>query len=196
LKRNASIRYGVNLNRATMSTTAFIYMISTDEFQNKARVTVPLSINYSNLPVANLELQKNIAQNVLGLSELELYDARYWSQDEAGNITSAPYLPINKVILADTDNDNNPAVQDFANGITTESLLSGLLPEMGTGVIGNFAAGMRGPIAYTTVDPGLNPPTLTVWGVMRGFPRRFRVQANGVLTVGQFTDTIAVGEPF
>lgn len=196
VKRNASVRYGMNYNRGTMSTSAFIYMISTTEFQNKARTTLPLYINYANLPLAHLSLQRDIARNILGLDELDLYDARFWSQDASGNLTSAPYLPINKVILDSTDNDDNPAVQDFANGITTESMISGLLPNTGAGVIGSFQRGVRGPIAYTTVDPALNPPNLTIWGVMRGFPRRFRLQANAVMTVGQFTDNIPVSDPF
>jgi hypothetical protein len=192
----ASTRYGAKFNRATMSTQAFRYMINTAKFQTMARVTVPLLFNYGSRPQADITYQKTVAQNILGLDELELYDARYWSQDEAGNLNSAPYLPINKVILSSTSNDNNPGVQDFANGITAESMLSGLLPNSGTGVIGNFAAGMRGPIAYTSCDPALNPPTLTVWGVMRGFPRRFMLQASAVMTVGTFADSIAIGEPF
>jgi hypothetical protein len=197
LKRLASVRYGAMFDRMTMSTQAFLYMIATAEFQAKARTTLPLFINYTNIPQANTEFQKNIATSILGLKELELYDARYWSVDSAGQITSAPYLPTNKVILADSGNDNNAAVQDFANGVTTESTLSGLLPNTGTGVIGGFGAGRRGPVPYASIPPDLNPPQLRLWCVMRGFPRRFRLQASSVLTVGSFVDTaIPVGEPF
>jgi Phage major capsid protein E len=196
LKRNATVRYGRTFNRVWMSTSAFIFMISTAEFQAKARTTLPLFINYTNIPQGNLDFQRNIAQNILGLDELILYDARFWSQDEAGTQTSAPYLPINKVILDSTMNDNNPAVQDWANGVVTESLVSGLLPNTGAGIIGNFQPGMRGPVAYTSVPADMNPPNVTVFGVMRGFPRRFMLQASAVLTVGQFTDQIPVTEPF
>lgn len=197
LKRTASVRYGAMFDRATMSTQAFLYMIATAEFQAKARTTLPLFINYTNIPAANTEFQKNIATSILGLKELELYDARYWSVDSAGQQTSSPYLPTNKVILANTANDNNAAVQDFANGITTESTLSGLLPNTGTGVIGGFGAGRRGPVPYASIPPDLNPPQLRLWCVMRGFPRRFRLQASAVLTVGSFVDTaIPVGEPY
>ncbi len=121
LKREASVRYGATYDRMWMSTTAFNLMISTTNYQNMARTTVPLAINFNAFPLANIPLQKDIATNVLGLKEIKLYDARYWSQDQTGNITSAPYLPINKVILDSIQNDNNPQVQDFANGITTES---------------------------------------------------------------------------
>lgn len=196
LKRNASVRYGMMYNRMWMSTSAFMYMISTNEFQAKARTTLPLFINYTNIPQADLNFQRNIATNVLGLDELRLYDARFWSQSASGEQTSAPFLPINKVILDSTTNDNNTAVQDFANAVVTESMLSSLLPNSGTGVIGRFGAGMRGPVAYTTVPVDMNPPNMTVWGVMRGFPRRFRFQANAVLTVGAFSDQIPPIELF
>ena len=195
LKRNASIRYGANYDRLTLSTTAFLLMIATQEYQNKARTTLPLYINLANLPQANINQQRTIAENILGCA-IEFYDARYWSQDATGNLTSAPYLPINRVILSETANDNNAAVQDFANGVTTESMLAGLLPNTGPGVIGSFESGMRGPIAYSTVSPSLNPPNVTVWGVMRGFPRRYRLQANGVLNIGTFADAIPITEPF
>lgn len=195
VKRNAAVRYGANYDRITMSTTAFLLMIATSEYQNKARTTLPLFINLASLPQANITQQRTIAENITGC-EIELYDARFWSQDAAGNLGSAPYLPINRVILSEKANDNNASVQDFANGVTTESMLAGVLPNTGTGVLGNFMQGMRGPIAYTTVNPNLNPPNLTVWGVMRGFPRRYRLQANAVLTIGTFADAIPIMEPF
>lgn len=198
LKRLASVRYGATYDRMTMSTQAFIYMISCTEFQNKARTFLAPNVSYVNLPLANTQQQKAIAEAILGI-EIEFYDARFWSMDSAGNLTSAPYLPTNKVILTSKNNDNNPAIQDFANGVTTESMLSSLLPNNGQagGILGSFNQGTRGPIAYTTVDPALNPPDVTVWGVMRGFPRRFVLQASAVLTVGTFVDTtIPVGEPF
>lgn len=196
LKRQAAVRYGESYDRVTMSTSAFMYMIATTEFQNKARTTIPLTINFANVPQANLMFQQNIATNILGL-EVELYDARFWSQAADGSTASAPYLPINKVILTNKSNDNNPGVQDFANGVVTESIVSGFLPNGGTGgVIGRIPAGARGPVAYVSVPPDLNAPNLTMWAVSRGFPRRFRLQASALLTVGTFGDTIAVGEPF
>ncbi|MDE2103355.1 MAG: hypothetical protein KGL39_39305, partial [Patescibacteria group bacterium] len=195
-KREASVRYGATYDRMTMSTQAFIYMISTQEFQAKARTFLAPNVSYVNLPLANTDQQRKIAEAITGM-DIEFYDARFWSKDSAGNDTSAPYLPINKVILTSKQDDNDASVQDFANGITTESLLSGLLPNAGSGIIGQFTEGVRGPIAYTSVNPDLNPPNVTIWGVARGFPRRFRLQASAVLTVGTFVDTtIPIGEPF
>jgi hypothetical protein len=195
LKRNASVRWGKMYNRLIMSTSAFMLMIATTEFQNKARTTLPLFINYTNIPQGNLNFQQDIAKNILGIDALELYDSRYWSQDAEGNIQSAPYLPINKVILDSTENDNNRAVQDFSDGVVTESRLMNLLPSAGTGIVGgSIGAGQRGPVAYATVPHDMNPPNLTIWGVSRGWPRRFEQPANAVLTVGTFVDSIPITE--
>lgn len=193
-RRLGRVRYGGDFNRATMSTQAFMYMIATTEFQNKARAFLAPNVSYTNLTLADLEAQRMIAGNILGM-EIELYDARYWQQGTDGTLTSTPYLPIVKVILSNTADDNDPTCCDFANAITTESIVSGLMPmsEMMGGTLGGPT---RGPISYATCPTDMNPPQITYWGVARGFPRKHRLQCNAVLTVGSFTDTIAVGAPF
>jgi hypothetical protein len=35
-----------------------------------------------------------------------------------------------------------------------------------------------------------------MWGVARAFPRKYRLQANAVLTVGAFADPIPFSVPF
>jgi hypothetical protein len=194
LRRNASVRYGKVYDRLTMSTSAFLLMIATAEFQAKARTTLPLFINYTNIPAGNMEFQENVAKNILGLKQLVLYDARYWSQDASGQITSAPYLPLNKVILDAVTNDGNKAVHDFSDGVVTESVLSALLPNSGVGVIGGMGMGQRGPVCYASVPHDLNPPNLTIWGVRRGWPRKYEQQANAVLTIGTVVDSIPITE--
>jgi hypothetical protein len=37
---------------------------------------------------------------------------------------------------------------------------------------------------------------LTYWGVARGFPRKKRLSATAVLTVGAFSDPISLGPPY
>jgi hypothetical protein len=194
LKRNASVRWGKVFNRATMSTSAFLTMIATTEFQNKARTSLPLFINYTNIPTANQDFQENIARNILGLKELVLYDARYWTQDATGQNSSAPYLPLNKVILDSTENDGNKTIHDFSDGIVTESVLSALLPNSGVGVIGSMGMGQRGPVCYASVPHDMNPPNLSIWGVRRGFPRKFQQPANAVITIGNITEAIPITE--
>jgi hypothetical protein len=192
VRRTARVRYGQEYNRATMSTSAFMYMIATTEYQAKARTFLAPNVSFVNLNTADLTTQQNLAANVLGM-EIEIYDARYWSQGLDGNIGSAALLPIAKVLLSNSGDDNDPTAYDFANGITTESIVSGLAPG---DMVGSIGGPTRGPIAYATVPGDLNPPQVSYWGVARGFPRKYRLQSTAVLTVGTFADTVAVGPPF
>lgn len=193
LKRYGAVRYGIEYDRMIMSTAAFDYMISTTEFQNHARFILPPGLSPSILPIQDIGYMKNLATTALGLREIELYDARYWSQSDTGVLASTPYLPITKVILESTQNDNDPMITDFANGVCTESIVSSLTP---TNMIGQFAGPVRGPIAYATAPDDLNPPNIRYWGVARGFPRKHLLQAHAVLTVGSFTDPIPTTDPF
>jgi len=189
----ARTRYGQDYNRATMSTQAFRYMIATTEFQNKAKVFFPSGITFTNLSTSDLASMTNLAQNVLGM-QIELYDSRYWSQGADGALTSTPYLPIVKVVLSNSGDDNDPTAFDFANGVTTESQVSSFAP---SSAIGDLGGPTRGPIAYATLaNVNLNPPQVQMWGVARGFPRKFRLQSTAVLTVGSFSDTIDPTAPF
>jgi hypothetical protein len=190
--RTARVRYGQVFNRMTMSTQAFMYMIATTEFQNKARLYLAPNVSFVNLSTADLTAMVNLAQNVLG-KQIELYDARYWTQNPDGTLGSAPFLPIAKVVLSNSGDDNDPTAMDFANAITTESIVSGLAPSE---MVGGIGGPTRGPISYATVPSDLNPPQITYWAVARGFPRKHRLQSTAVLTVGTFADTIAVGPPF
>jgi hypothetical protein len=192
LRLRARVRYGQDYNRISMSTQAFMYMIATAEFQAKARVFLAPNVSFTNLTLSDLEAQRAIAGNILGMT-LELYDARYWQQGVDGTLSSTPYLPIVKVVLSSTQDDNDPTCSDFANGVTTESIVSGIAP---TEMVGGIGGPTRGPISYATVPGDLNPPNVTYWAVARGFPRKHRLQSTAVLTVGTFSDTIAVGPPF
>lgn len=193
LKRTASVLYGENYTRITMSTAAFNYMIATTEFQNKARYYLPAGLSAAQLPTQSTEGMMPIALKVLGVGDIELYDDRYWSQDASGVLTSFPFLPITKVVLDNPADDGDATAKDFANGVVTESIVGSMAP---TNVIGSFGGPARGPLAYATANPTLNPPNITHWGVSRGFPRKHRLYCNAVLTVGTFTDPIPVTETF
>lgn len=193
----ARIRYGVVYNRLTMSTAAFRNMINTTEFQTKAKLWIPQTLTYGNLAEKNLQAQASLAEATLGM-KIEFYDARYWSQTlTTGAIASAPFWPVNKINLSMTSNDNNPLVQDWANGITTESLVASMFGGQTNklGIIGSFAGGTRGPVGYATAE-GMNPPNMSMWNVARGWPRKHLLFANAVLDVGSTTDSVAVTEPF
>lgn len=188
-KRLAQIRYGVSYDRITMSTQAFLYMIATTEFQAKAALWLPSGISWTNMATANTEAMLGLAEKTLGMT-IEIYDARYWYQTGAGAVTSAPFLPIVKVVLSSTQDDNDATAADFANGVVTESIVGALAP---TSIVGGLGGAQRGPLSYATATD--NPPQVQFWGVARGFPRLHRKQMSACLTVGSFSDTIAATEP-
>lgn len=195
-KEIGKIRYGIEYDRLTLPQSAFREMIQCVEFQNSARLFLAPNVSFVNLTIQNDEQMKNLAQNVLGLRVIETYDSRSWSQDEAGNISSNRYWPINKVALTATSNDNNRGAADFANGIPTEVTVS----NMGAlNIQGSLPRGARGPIGYVTGEH--NPPQLTYWGCARGWSRKHLLQEAAVLTVapdsgeGAITDYIPVTEP-
>lgn len=185
----ARVRYGIVYNRVTMSTPAFRLMIATAEFQAKARQFLAPNVSYVNLTLADLPMQRSIAQTVLGM-DIEFYDARFTSQAADGAVTQTPLWGLNKVVLSNSQNDNNVMAMDFANGVVTESVVSS--------IIGGPVQGgpQLGPIAYPTADGDLNPPQITAWAVQRGFPRKHLLQATACLSVGTVTDTISTAAPF
>lgn len=192
VKLTGSVRYGTNFNRVTMSTQAFRYMIATTEYQNKARTYLAPNVSFTNLNTADLASQRVLAQNVLGM-EIELYDARYWSQDSSGALTSSPFLPITNVLLTSTSNDGTGMAYDFGNAPVTEATVARVA---GMGVVGGRLGGSYGPLGYVTpTNVDLNSPGLTYWGVQRGFPRKFIKQASAVLSVGSFSDAISTSIP-
>jgi hypothetical protein len=195
LLRLARVRYGMSYNRLTMSRQAFDYMIGTVEFQNKAKPFLATGIGFANLSTQATSDMMALAVRVIGNGvTIELYDKRYWQQDAAGVTTSANYHPINKVIVTDSNLDGDTQSWDFAQGEVIEPVVASMLGGGGWGPMP--AGGTFGPIGYATGPADLNPPNITYWGVDRGFPRKRQIQANAVLTVGSFTDSIAVGEPF
>jgi hypothetical protein len=193
LQFQARVVLGQEFNRITMTTPAFQKMIATTEFQAKARVYLAPNVSYANLSLTDINFQKGIAQNLLGVATIEFYDQRYWSQGvDDGLYQSSPYLPLNKVIFSNSADDNRRDVEDFANGIVVESMVGGLA---GSVTQGNFAAPRRGPISFATVPADLNPPSITYWGAMVGFPRKKQLAAKACLTIGSIPQTIPIIDP-
>lgn len=193
-KRVGQVRYGIEYDRMVLSLAAFNAAIATTEFQNKARLFLAPNVSYVNLSQADTNTQKNLAQNVFGMA-IEIKDDRYWSENTDGTVSSAPFQPINKVILESSQSDNDASVIDFANGIVTEAVIS-RMPS--SPIQGQLAANARGPVGYQTSEH--NPPSVTYWGVGRGFPRRHYMQATACLTIapdsggGSLTETIDFAE--
>jgi len=188
------VRYGVNLNRVTMSTQAFRYMVATTEFQNKARAFIPAQLTFTNLQTLAIGQMQSLAASVLGGMNVELYDARFWAQaTDTAALTSAPFLPVVNVLLTSTENDGNTQAYDFANAPITEATVARVA---GGNIIGGGSIPSYGPAAYvTTTTVDMNSPGLTYWGVQRGMPRKFQKQASAIITCGAFSDTISTSIP-
>lgn len=188
-KRVGQVKYGIVYDRIVMTLSAFNAMIATTEFQNKSRTYLAPNVSFTNLNAADTEFQRNLATNVLGVKEIEIKDDRYWTENTDGSLISAPFLPNNKVILESTMSDNDASVLDFANGVVTESIVSRV---GGSRINGQLPSNARGPVGYTTAED--NPPSITYWGVGRGFPRRHYQQATACLTIAPARGTGAIDE--
>lgn len=198
LRAVAQQRYGINLDRATMTTPALRALVAQTEYQSQAK-----SVNFAILlgaptqvaPLTPDSILKRQAELVIGgLGEpftIEIDDRRYWSQDSTGAITSNRFFPLSKVLLTSTANDGNSNAYDFANVVVTESIVAN---QMQSSAVGNIPVG-RGPIGYMTGNPDLNPPTLTAWGVARGFPRKHMNAASAVLSIGSPSETYDTSPP-
>jgi hypothetical protein len=195
LKLIGAERYSVNYDRATMSTAAFRLMIATTEFQNKAKAYIPPQLTYgTNLNLLDIARQVNFAQTVVGI-QIEFYDARYFTKSAAGVESSAPFWPLNNVVLTDSTNDGNNGVWDFANAMCMEAFVAQLTGMQIYGDLNNTDG--FGPLAYVTPSSmDLNPPGIVHWAVARGWPRKFQLAASAVLNCGTVVDPVATTIPF
>ncbi len=177
LKTHAQDTYGQIYNRITMSLTAFMYIVKTTEFKNLATALYRTAVGASAVNTGNQVLMQNYLGELLGMT-VEIEDATYFERRGRNKIRRR-VMPVNRVLLSNTDDDNNGMVMDFANGIVTESVVASL-----TGIAPEGLGGQQyGPIGYYTGRPDLNPPDVTAWGVARGFPRKHVPEATAVLTV-------------
>lgn len=180
LRRLAQVRYGIVYDRISMSLAAFNHMVACTEFQTKARMYLAPNVSFVNLDTQNTDAMRGLAQNVLGIAEIELQDWRYWTQDvDTGSLTSEPFLPINKFVFSARMNDNNAMVADISNGVPTEVDVASLVG--GQGIIGQLPADTYGPVGYA--EGSLNPPQITYWGAARSWTRKHVKQETAVMTV-------------
>lgn len=170
-------KYGVTYDRVTMSTTTFGQMVATTEFQAKSAGYWRFTFPASGFPSPNdRKTLAMIAGGILGDVTVELYDAQMALEANDGTISYVRYLPVDNVLFTSSALDNS-GVMDFANATVIESIVADAV----SGVVGGFNGPTRGPVGYTSADH--NPPTLTLWGVARGFPRKHRESASAVLDV-------------
>lgn len=180
LRNTLQVKYGVAVDRITLSTNAMNKIFATTEFRDKAALYSQLvAVTAANFPTSDRTVMRGLLSRVLDGMAVENYDAQVWFEGLDGAETSARYLPENKVILSSTQFDNNGRVWDFANAVVPETR-PGMVPLM---IGGGFGAERSGPVGYATAaDPHGNPPGQILWGVQRGFPRLHKETATGVIT--------------
>lgn len=167
-------KYGKIYDRITMTRKCFQYVTLTTEFRNRLSGQLRYPFGSSDLNTRDVGSMQQYLADILGCT-VEIYDAIINEQNNVGNIVNSKVLPHNKVILSTAGNDNNPNSMDFANGVVTESVVGALIGEQG------FQPSF-GPLAW--YEGTTNPPTVTCWGVARGFPRKHDVTATAVVTAG------------
>jgi hypothetical protein len=178
-KQLAAEKYGENYDRVSLGSADFRLMIATDEFKAKAQLYSQITFPTASFPSNALPQMTALAGRILEM-ELELYDAKAWTQENDGSIASAPYLPSGKVVLSSKADDNTGMAIDFGNGIVTESVVSSLVEGS---MLEGFDGPQYGPVGYATANPDFNPPNMTQWAVARGWPRKKRLSSTAVLTV-------------
>jgi hypothetical protein len=178
VRNTARLKYGVDLNRLSLSQTAFTYMISTTEFQNKAQLYSQYAFPAASFPVQDLGLATGVFNRMMDGMMVEIDDRSAYVENADGTQTATRFLAVNKALLTSEALDGNSRAMDFADGVVTESM-PGIVPNL----IGAATGERRGPFGYfTSGDPQGNPPGLNGWAVSRGFPRKHVKSSSAVIT--------------
>lgn len=180
VNNTATQTYGIGYDRASMSTTAFLALTNTTEFQNRAKgmLTVNSAVY---MPLGNVKAMIPFVENVLGMT-IEIDDRQFWYENNDGSEGTTRFLPVDKVILSSTMFDGDRSTWDFTNAPCQEAK-PGMVPAMVGGMTGEMGDGY-GPFGYATAaSPDGNPPGLNLWAVASGFPNKYKEAATAVLTV-------------
>jgi hypothetical protein len=174
----ASLAYGITYDTVTMTTPDFRNMIATTEFANKATLTLGAYFltTPAALPTKQDPRMMEIATQVLG-KKIVLDDFQYNTRNNAGALTTTRALPTGTVLLSRSQDVGDQNVMDFANGVPTESIAADMIGGAPEGLGGE----QYGPVAYYSGRPDLNPPDITAWAVVKGFPRKHVVESTAVL---------------
>lgn len=174
LKDYAANTDGEQFNRVTMAMADFRLMVATTEFKQLLPGLLRADLPATAFNALDPRLQ-GFASDLLGLA-IEFEDSTITEQSAAGAKVTSRVLPLGKVILSSTADDNNPQVMSFGNAIVTESIVAGMI-----GGPAEIAGERFGPVGY--YEGSLDPPNLIARAVARGWPVKRRTTATAVLTV-------------
>lgn len=181
----AANTYGEEYNRLRLARSLFNNIIGSTEFREDAKLYTAAANTTGTFAAVAVTAKQQLLEQMTGLI-LEISDATYRDEMNDGSIPTKRYVPEHVAILGNTADDNNSTAMDWANAIVNESEV-GTVP--GTQVVGGgFPAPAYGPVGYATIRGDLNPPNLTIWAVMRGFPRKKRATATA--RIDAYTPTV------
>jgi hypothetical protein len=198
MKQRREEKYGEATNRMTLGTSTLRAIYLTTEYQTMAKPFLPVQIDYGSLPTTDNKRNREILSMVLEGMEVVTYDTRYWNETDSGTWSSTrfwPNTPTAPIELSDSAQDNTDEVADFGVGMAMEGMMAGMGAGMGDSqVIGGPDGGKNRVISYGTVSPRLDPPGLTLYSVMKGFPRLYDRASNAVLYAGPITELLTVND--
>jgi hypothetical protein len=172
-----ALTYGLTVNRITLTRTDFLNMVATTQVKNLSQAIIGIPATNA-INTANLPLMRNYIGSMLGGWDVEIDDHVYRTEEMDGTSTTHVDLPVGNAVLTDSRLDGDRRFFDFASAPLTEALVAGLVGDTDSGLGGQE----RGPAVFATCPEDYNPPSIVVWGAMRGFPRRKQKVVSGVLT--------------
>lgn len=187
LKTYAESTYGAMYDRLTLSQADFQDLVRQDEFKKLATALFPTAIASDAVNVGNLTGMKKLLGQLLGMDDqrpmtIEIEDATFREKRPDGKTRVRRVMPMHKVSLSSTDDDNDRRVMDLANGVIAEPIVAAIAG-YGPESLLNMEA-PYGPIGYYLPNPTFDPPHVTAYGVQRCFPRKHVREATASLTVG------------
>lgn len=197
MKQRRKEKYGKETNRITLGTSTLRAIYATTEYQTKAKPFLPVQIDYGSLPLTDNPRNRDLLKMVLEGMEVVTYDTRFWNETDAGTWSSSrfwPNTPTAPIVLDDSADDRVEEVHDFGVGMALEGMMGSMGAGPGGQIIGGPGGGANRIVSYGYIKPDLDPPGLTVYSVMKGFPRLFDRASNAVLYVGPITELIDVDD--
>jgi hypothetical protein len=174
------VKYGIIVDRITMSTTALRNASATTQFITLATNALVTGGVATFINSSDIKTVAELAGRLWGL-KVVIEDNTMDVQGQDGSITSTRYLAVNKVVLDSSMSDGNRNVMDFGSAPVTEGVVASILGQSQSQIIGSLTDGARGPVCYA--EGNMNPPSISIWGVAKGFARKHKETATAVLTV-------------
>lgn len=170
--------FGRTYNRASLSTQDFQNAVKTDEFQKMASLQFKFTVAPGMISPYSEDAIK-LFEAISGF-EFDRYNVTMKQKNPDASVTQTRVMALGKVLLSDSNNDNDAGVFDLANGEVTEAIVADMVPTLTIGLEGE----QYGPAAFmAATSADLNPPGMALWNVARCFPRKNDETETAVLTV-------------